>query len=60
MNNDLKQVDDVLYSFGVKTKWFGIKYKSMGRVMKKLSKKWKSFDQDTKDKVSHAILGQID
>ena len=57
MKDNLKQVDDVLYSVGVKTKWFGIKYKSMGRVMKNLSKKWEGFDKDTKDKVTHAILG---
>jgi hypothetical protein len=39
-----------LKEIGVHTKWFGIKYKSINRVLKEVSKKWKGLDEDTKRK----------
>lgn len=52
----MNEVEEVLKNIGIKTKWFGLFYKSTYRVLKEISKKWDKLDDDTRNKVEHYFI----
>ena len=53
----MKELEDVLKNIGIKTKWFGLFYKSTYRVLKEISKKWNKLDDNTQHKIELNVLG---
>jgi len=47
-----------LHEIGIKLYWFKKYPKSMKRVLKELSKKWKHFDEDTQNIISTTVAGK--
>lgn len=53
----MSELECVLKNIGIKTKWFGLFYKSTYRVLKEISKKWDKLDDDTQHKIELGVLG---
>ena len=53
----MKELEEILKGIGIKTKWFGLFYKSTYRVLKEISKKWDSLDDDIQHKIELNVLG---
>lgn len=54
----MNHIENTLNGIGVHVKWFGLKYKSLRRILKEMSNKWNYLDEDTHNKISKLIAGE--